>query len=183
MEDYLKNNLSDKRFKHSLGVRDSSIELALKYGFDAEKARIAGLIHDAAKEKTIEELVAIATKNGYILDDVSKSSPSIMHGFASKIIAKEEMGVEDEDILNAIEFHTTGRKNMSPLEKIIYLADYIEPNRNFPGINELREAAYRNLSEALLLSFDNTIKLVISRGNLLHVNTIEARNCIITERE
>lgn len=182
MQEYLKSNLKDKRFKHSLGVMDSAVKLALKYGADTEKAKIAGLIHDAAKEKTNEELLEIADKNGYILDEVSKTSPSILHGFVCRIIAKEKMGIEDEDILNAIEFHTTGRRHMSLLEKIIYVADYIEPGRNFPGISELREAAFRDLTEALLLSFDNTIKLVISRGNLLHLNTIEARNCIIIEK-
>ena len=109
-------------------------------------------------------------------------SINLMHGLAGSIIAKHIMGIEDEDVLNSISYHTTGRKNMTILEKIIYIADYIEPMRNFPGVDELRKIAYSNLDEALLLSFDNTIKYVITKGQLLHLDTIEARNYILYNR-
>lgn len=183
MEEYLTKNLKLKRLLHSFGVRDTAEKLAEQYGTDAQKARITGLIHDAAKEKSNEEILEICKKGKYEIDEVGKKSPSILHGYAGKIIANELMGITDEDCLNAIQYHTTGRKLMSDLEKIIYIADYIEPNRNFPGVNELREAAFRNLDEALLLAFDNTIKLVVSRGNLLHKDTVEARNYIILMKE
>lgn len=183
MEEYLTKNLKTKRLNHSFGVRDTAQKLAEVYGIDIQKARITGLIHDLAKEKSNEEILDICIENNYELDDVSKNSPSILHGFAGRIVANQLMGVTDEDSLNAIEYHTTGRKKMSILEKIIYIADYIEPSRNFLGISDLRDAAFRNLDEAMLLSFDNTIKLVISRGNLLHKNTVEARNYIIYMKE
>lgn len=183
MEKYLAENLKMKRLRHSFGVRDTAEKLAEFYGLDVQKARITGLIHDAAKEKSNEEILEICKKNNYELDEVGKNSPSILHGYAGRIVAKEVMGVTDEDSLNAIEYHTTGRIMMSQLEKVIYIADYIEPGRDFPGVDELRKAAYRNLDEALLLAFDNTIKLVISRGRLLHRNTVEARNYIIYKKE
>lgn len=182
MEEYLTRNLKTKRLLHSFGVRDTAEKLAEKYGVDKHKARIIGLIHDAAKEKSDEEIIEICEKNNYELDEVSKSSPSILHGFAGRIIANELMGITDEDSLNAIQYHTTGRKMMSDLEKIIYIADYIEPHRDFPGVSELREAAFRNLDEALLLAFDSTIKLVVSRRNLLHKDSVEARNYIILKK-
>lgn len=179
MEEYLKQNLTEGRLKHSLGVRDTAEALAQKYGADVHKARIAGLIHDCAKQMEKSKILDICVKNGYKLDPVAYKNPGIMHGTAGAIIAKQVMKVEDQDILNSIEYHTTGRKNMSLLEKIIYLADYIEPSRNFPGVDELREAVNRNLDEGLLLSFNSTIELVISRGDLIHLNTIDARNYII----
>lgn len=179
MEDYLKKNLKNGRLKHSLGVRDTAEILAKKYGADVHKARIAGLIHDCAKQMDKNKILDICVENGYKLDYIAYKNPSIMHGAAGSVIAKKLMGVEDKDILNSIEYHTTGRKDMSLLEKIIYLADYIEPSRDFPGVDNLRETVNKDLNEGLLLSFNNTIQLVISKGDLIHLNTVEARNYII----
>lgn len=179
MEEYLKANLRDGRFKHSLGVRDTAEILAAKYGADVYKARIAGLIHDCAKQMDKDKILDICIDDGYKLDYIAYENPAIMHGAAAAIIARKTMGIKDEDILKSIEYHTTGREGMSLLEKIIYLADYIEPSRNFPGIDQLRETINRNLNEGLILSFDNTIRLIISKGDLIHPNTVDARNYII----
>lgn len=179
MEEYLKKNLKEGRLKHSFGVRDTAEIMAKKYGADIFKARIAGLIHDCAKQMDKNEILHICVENGYKLDYITYKNPGIMHGTAGAIIAKKVMGVEDQDILNAIEYHTTGRKDMSLLEKIIYLADYIEPSRDFPGVDKLRELVNKDLNQGLLLSFNSTIELIISRGDLIHLNTIDARNYII----
>jgi predicted HD superfamily hydrolase involved in NAD metabolism len=179
IEIYLKEHLNEQRFNHSLRVIDTAVKLAEYYGEDRNKARIAGLVHDAAKNMKDEEIINILENNGYNIDKIHKRTPNIMHGVAAGIIAKSQMGILDEDVLNSVIYHTTGRKNMSTLEKIIYISDYIEPMRNFPGVNELRELAYKDLDDALLLSFDNTIKYVISRGQLLLYDTIEARNYIL----
>lgn len=179
IQKYLKENLNEQRFNHSLRVKDTAVKLAAFYGEDINKAKIAGLVHDSAKNMKDDEIINILENNGYNIDVMYKKTPNIMHGLVGSIIAKSLMGISDEDILNSITYHTTGRKNMSVLEKIIYISDYIEPMRNFPGVSELRELAYKDLDEALLLSFDNTIKYVISRGQLLHFDTIEARNYII----
>lgn len=179
MEEYLRMNLKEVRLKHSFGVRDTAEILAEKYGADTFKARIAGLIHDCAKQMDKNKILHLCIENGYKLDYIYYKNPGLMHGTAGAIIAKDVMGVEDQDILNSIEYHTTGRKNMSLLEKIIYLADYIEPSRDFPGVDKLREIVGKDLNQGLLLSFDNTIELVIERGDLIHLNTVDARNYII----
>lgn len=180
--DYLKNNLNKERYEHSLRVKDTSIELANVYNEDIDKSKFAALIHDCAKNMSPGEIIDTVKKENYDIDEVSMKSPSIMHGLAASIIAKNLMNVHDEDILNAVAYHTTGRKNMSTLEKIIYIADYIEPMRNFDEVKELRRLAYNDLDEALLLSFNNTIKYVISKGQLLHKDTIEARNYMLMKR-
>lgn len=182
IENYLRTHLNVQRYEHSLRVRDTSVKMAEFYKADREKARLAGLVHDCAKDMSDSELKELVSKHGYQIDEVCKYSSAIMHGLGGSIIAKEVMGIEDEDILNAVTYHTTGRKGMSMLEKIIYLADYIEPMRNFPMVEKLRELSYKSLDDALLLSFNNTINYVISRGQLLHYDTIAARNYLLIEK-
>lgn len=179
---YLKENLKPKRYEHVLGVRESAIKLAEIYNGDIEKAKIAALVHDCAKNMNDQQLIKISKEHNLNINEICKQSPQLLHGPVGAIIAKETMGIEDKDILNAVAYHTTGRKNMSLLEMIIYIADYIEPNRTFPGIDSLRRLAYEDLELALLKSFDNTIKFVIDRGELLHLDTIESRNYILIEK-
>lgn len=180
--EYLQNNLNKQRYEHSLRVRDTAVALAEHCKADTSKARLAGLAHDCAKNMKDEEIINIIEKYGYNIQGIYKRTPNLMHGLAGAVVARKIMGIEDEEVLNAISYHTTGRSNMSILEKIIYISDYIEPMRNFPGVDELRRLAFCNLDEALLLSFDNTIKYVIDRGQLLHLNTIEARNYILCDK-
>lgn len=181
IKNYLKQNLRNKRYEHVLGVRDTAIKLAEHYKEDTEKARFAALIHDCAKNISDDQIILIAEKHKLAIDDITKISPQLLHGSIAAIIAKEEMGITDEDVLNAVTYHTTGRKGMSLLEKIIYIADYIEPSRNFQGVDELRRAAFQDLDKALIKAFDNTIKFVVERGQLLHINTIEGRNYLLSK--
>jgi predicted HD superfamily hydrolase involved in NAD metabolism len=152
------------------------------YKLDIEKCRLAGLVHDCAKNMSSSQLKELILKQGYVVDQVCEYSSAVMHGLGGAIIARNIMGIKDEDVLNAVTYHTTGRRNMSVLEKVIYLADYIEPNRNFPGIEELRELSYKDLNEALLWSFNNTITYVLARGQLLHSDTIDGRNYLLIEK-
>ncbi|MBC8061106.1 MAG: bis(5'-nucleosyl)-tetraphosphatase (symmetrical) YqeK [Clostridiaceae bacterium] len=179
LEDYLKKNLTIKRYEHSLAVRDSAVLLAKKYKVDEDKARLAGLIHDCAKDLKDEEILNLARGQGFEISEVCYKSPQILHGLVGAIVAKDIFKVTDDEILNAITYHTTGRGNMTSLEKIIYLADFIEPNRNFPGVEVLRDLAFKDLEKALFLAFDNTINFVILKGELLHPDTVIARNDII----
>lgn len=181
--EYLKKNLKESRFKHSLSVRDTAVRLAEKYDCDIKKASTAGLVHDCAKNMDAKKIVDICNEAGYTLNEVELRNPGIAHGLAGSIIAKNKMEINDEEILNAIRFHTTGKKNMTLLEKIIYIADYVEPLRDFPGVDELREAVNNNLDAALLLSFNQTINYVIKRGMLIHLDTVEARNYMIYHKE
>lgn len=181
IKSYLKENLKTKRYEHVLSVRDTAIKLAEIYNEDLEKAKVAALVHDCAKNMSDEQLIKIAEEHKLHIDEICKESPQLLHAPVGAIIARRTMGIENTDILNAVAYHTTGRKNMSLLEKIIYIADYIEPQRNFSGIDELRKAANQDLDVALLKSFDNTIKFVIDRGQLLHLDTIEGRNYIVSK--
>lgn len=179
--EYLRNNLRCKRFEHSLSVMDTAVEIARFYHADVEKARLAGLVHDCAKDKSGEELLSIVSGAGQHIDDVSLDSPKLLHGVAGAIIAKEVMGIDDEDVLNAVIYHTTGRKDMSVLEKIIYIADYVEPLREFPGVDRMRQDVYVDLDKAMIYAFDSTIKYVIERGQMIHPNSVEGRNHVILE--
>lgn len=177
---YLKVNLKESRFKHSLGVRDVAEKLAIKYDKSlVQKAKIAGIVHDCAKNLINDKLIQMVRQEGYIVDEVSQKQPQLLHGLAGAIIAEKVMNIKDRDILNSIKFHTTGKRNMTTLEKIIYIGDYIEPSRNFNGVENLREAAFEDLDKALIMAFDNTINYVISKGELLHGDTIAARNYAI----
>jgi predicted HD superfamily hydrolase involved in NAD metabolism len=179
---YIKDQLNEARFIHSLGVMDTSEKLATFYGADPYKARIAGLCHDCAKKLSRNELINIAEKNEGKVEEIYLHAPQLLHGLVGAHISKNVFGIHDEDILNSIKYHTTGRKGMSLLEKIIYISDYIEPSRNFRGVNELRKLTYIDLDKVLLKSFDDTITYTISRGSLLHIDTIEARNYILYKK-
>ncbi|WP_102400122.1 bis(5'-nucleosyl)-tetraphosphatase (symmetrical) YqeK [Haloimpatiens massiliensis] len=181
---YLKSNLKESRFNHSLGVRDMAEKLAIKYDKTlVQKARIAGLAHDSAKNLSDDKLIGIVRQEGYVIDEVCKKQPQLLHGLAGAIIAEKVMNIRDREILNSIKFHTTGKKNMTTLEKIIYISDYVEPSRIFSGVDKLREAAFEELDKALIMAFDNTINYVVSKGELLHEDTILARNYTIINRK
>lgn len=179
--EYLRNNLRYKRFEHSLSVRDTAVKMAEFYKADMEKARLAGLVHDCAKDKSGEELMSLAAKGGYHLNDVVRSAPKLLHGCVGAIIARDVMGIDDEEVLDAVRYHTTGRKGMSTLEKIIYIADYVEPLRIFPGVDKMRQQVYVNLDETLIYAFDSTIKYIIEKGQAIHPDSIEGRNYVILE--
>lgn len=179
---YIKEHLNETRYIHSIGVMETSENLAIHYGADPFKARIAGLCHDCAKNFSKNKLIEIVEENGEKLSEIYLHAPQLLHGLAGAFITQNVFKIEDEDILNSIKYHTTGRKNMSLLEKIIYISDYIEPSRNFKGVNDLRKLTYIDLDKVLLKSFDDTINYTISRGSLLHVDTIEARNYLLYKK-
>ena len=179
---YLHKNLKESRLKHSLSVSETAIDLAAIYGENIEKARIAGLVHDCVKNMKDSELIKVAMEHEVQLDEICLRNPSILHGLVGSIIARDVMEIYDEDILSAIRYHTTGRKNMSILEKIIYIADYVEPLRTFNGVEELRSLSVIDLDAAVIQSLENTILYVISQKELLHIDTVEARNYLLNKQ-
>lgn len=176
---YLLENIKEKRVEHILGVADMSEKLAEFYGEDPNKARIAAYIHDVVKYMPHEVVIRLIKEKGYELTSEDLTMPELLHGLAGAIIGHDLMGIEDEEILNAARYHTTGRVDMTMLDKIVFLADYIEPGRSFPGVEELREMAFLNLDKGVLLAFDSTIKHVINQGKLLHTDTITSRNYLL----
>lgn len=173
--------LSEHRFLHSIGVVEYASDLAERYHCDIEKTRIAAISHDCAKEMKMEELISIAQDENLKLDEVILAEPQLLHGPVGKFVAKRDFGIQDEEILNAIYYHTTGRAKMSTLEKIIYLADIVEKNRSYNGIEEVRKLSKIDLDQAILLAIDNTIRFVLSMNAVLHPQTIDARNSILLE--
>ncbi len=175
----LKCKLKEKRYIHSLGVQQTAIQLAKIHNGSVEKASIAGLIHDCAKDLDEDESLQYVHQLDILLDDVELHQKQLQHGVIGAQFAKKKFDIQDEEILEAIRYHTTGKENMSLLEKIIYLADLIEPNRSFEGIENLRRQALSDLDNAVLMAFDHTIKYVIEMGALLHPCTIHARNNLL----
>lgn len=172
----LKALMDEERYIHSLGVRDCAVTLAERYGADVAKARLAGLLHDCAKGLSRQEMMSRAVEAGIEPGPEEFQSEALLHGAVGAIMARQMFGVEDTEILSSIECHTTGKRGMTLLDKIIYLADYIEPNRDFPGVEELRKAAMEDLDKAVLMALRRTIKYVLDTDRFLHPRTVEAWN-------
>ena len=169
--------LKHKRIPHVLGTEQEAIRLAQRYGADVEKARVAALLHDCTKKLSMEEQLALCEKYGIQLDELERKALKLLHSKTGAAIAKDVFGV-DEEIYSAIWYHTTGHANMTRLEKIIYLADYVEPSRDFPGVDELRSVCYEDLDRGLLKGLEMTIEEMTAMGNPVHHATIEARDAL-----
>ena len=169
--------LKHKRIPHVLGTEQEAIRLAERYGADVEKARIAALLHDCTKKLDMESQLALCDHYGIELDELEQVSLKLLHSKTGAALARDVFGV-DEEIYNAIWWHTTGHANMTLLEKIIYLADYIEPSRDFPGVDKLRSVCYKDLNEGLLLGLEMTIREMTDMGNPVHRATLEARDAL-----
>ena len=169
--------LKHKRIPHVLGTEQEAIRLAERYGADVEKARIAALLHDCTKKLDMESQLALCDHYGIQLDELEQVSLKLLHSKTGAALARDVFGV-DEEIYNAIWWHTTGHADMTLLEKIIYLADYIEPSRDFPGVDKLRSVCYKDLNEGLLLGLEMTIREMTDMGNPVHRATLEARDAL-----
>lgn len=163
----LKGKISEKRFEHSLGVEYTAASMAMVYGVDVEKARIAGLLHDCAKGLATKDKLEKARKHGLPISKYEEKNPDMLHAKLGAFYARYKYDVLDEDILNAICYHTTGRPNMSVLEKIIFVADYIEPNRKpLPEMEQIRKEAFTDLDTCVIHILKNTL-------DYLHNTTFE----------
>ncbi len=152
-----------RRFEHTLGVEYTAAALAMRFGGDIEAARVAGLLHDCAKCLSDEKKLSICRKNHLSVTEVEKKNPFLLHAKVGACLARKKYGVENPDILNAIRNHTTGRKGMSLLEKIIFVADYIEPGRKHaPRLAEIRRLAFTDLDQALVEILRDTLRYLES---------------------
>lgn len=179
MKKYLEENLVKGRYLHTLGVVETAVKLAKIHGEDVEKAEIAALSHDIAKNLSKEELLKIIKENNISLSFDEKNTKELWHSIVGPIVAKERFAIDDIEILSAIRWHTTGKEDMSALDKIIYLADLVEPSRNFPGVEELRQDCEENLDIAMLNALTHTIKYLLEKGCLIDINTVKARNYLL----
>jgi predicted HD superfamily hydrolase involved in NAD metabolism len=175
----IKLMLNSKRFQHSINVEKAAVMLGKIYGVEEYKCKIAGIAHDCAKYFNDKALITHANEYGIIIDNIQNKIPSLLHGPVAAMYSKETFNIYDQDILNAIWYHTTGRADMSNLEKIIYLADLIEESRDFKEVNSIRKKAVNNLDEALLLACNCTLNYIMRSNTLIHPLTIEFRNSLL----
>ena len=173
----LKEKLTEHRFIHSLNVAESSKELARIYGYDEEIAYTAGLIHDVCKDTPAGLQLSYMLENGAELTEIEISTAKLYHAMCGSVYIQKEFGIENQDMVNAVRYHTTGRKNMSLLEKIVFIADFISAERDYNGVEIMREKAVRSLDEAIIEGLGFTIKDLIDRGErFVHPDTIDAYN-------
>jgi nicotinate-nucleotide adenylyltransferase len=165
--------LKAKRVPHVLGVESEAVRLAEKYGADVEKARFAALLHDSTKKLGMDEQLALCKHYGIELDELEQRSLKLLHAKTGAALARDVFGA-DAEICSAILWHTTGRADMTVLEKVVYLADYIEPSRDFDGVDLLRAAVYRDLDEGLELGLRMSIEELTERGEQVHHDTKDA---------
>ncbi|MFC4411056.1 bis(5'-nucleosyl)-tetraphosphatase (symmetrical) YqeK [Chungangia koreensis] len=176
----LKERMPERRYHHILGVVAMSRRLAEHYGIPEDKAEVAAVFHDVVKFAEDDWLESVVLKSG-VNPLVLTFHSELWHAPAGAYVAKHEYGVEDEDILNAITYHTTGRAGMSDLEKIIYMADLIEPSRTFTGVEELREKAFEDLNEGMLACVRHSIAFLVEKTARIYPLTLDCYNELIKE--
>lgn len=175
----VRKRVTKRRFRHSLSVAKTAESLALAYGAPAKKAYVAGLLHDIARDLPPGELVSIAREFGIPVGPLEVSDPVLLHSGAAAVIARRELWIRDNSILKAIWMHTTGGVSMSTLDLILYISDYIEPERPMRGIEEIWEVALRDLEAAALIVMNSTIEYLLGKKRPIHPRTIRARNRLI----
>ena len=179
-EKKLMKMISTKRFEHSRGVAETSRLLAQKYRIDSQKAYLAGLLHDCARGISNDDLILKARQYIIAVSKIEENNPILLHGPVGAYSLKENFGIDDEEISSAVYWHTTGKAKMNMMEKIIFLADYIEPMRNFSGIETLRKLAWDgDINEALIQAYDQSLKYIIEQKKPIHPATIEGRNYLL----
>lgn len=179
----LELRLKKNRFIHTLGVVETAAKMARHHGVDPVDTMIAAALHDYAKNLSADELLNYAQEHNLPLDDVTKQSVELLHGFVGADMVKDIFIIENPDILNAIRYHTVGRKGMSLMEKIVYLADAIEPGRSeYPELSRLRQFAYEDLDAGVFVSVKETLAYVLGKGLFLHPLSVDLYNELLSIR-
>jgi predicted HD superfamily hydrolase involved in NAD metabolism len=175
----VKKQLTEHRYEHTIGVMNTALDLAKRYGADTEKVQLAAIFHDYAKFRPKEEMKSaiIARK---MPSDLLQYGSELWHAPVGAYLVQQEVGIHDDDVLLAIQSHTSGRVGMTLMEKIIFLADYIEPGRRFAGVDEVRELAGKDLDLAVLQSLANTISFLVSRKQLIYPETLHTYNWLLS---
>lgn len=165
--------LSDKRYAHTLRVADTAGRLAAIHGLDRRRTRLAALLHDAARELPSEEYLRLAEEWGLPVGEPERENPKLLHGPVAATLAREEIGVEDEEVLGAVRVHTVGNPGMGPLALALYVADKIEPARDYPSVKRLRKLAEKNLYEAAREALQRSRDYNEQRGHPTHPASLE----------
>lgn len=178
--DIVSAQMPAKRWEHVKGVMETSVMLARRFGGDPVKADLAALLHDVAKFWPIEKQQTIMIENG-LNPELLEHDKQLLHAEIGAFVAQRDYGVMDEEVLDAIRYHTSGRVGMTKLDKIVCLADYMEPGRSFPGVDRIRELAEHSLEEALMAGFDSTITFLVEKQKGIFPLTVLARNDLIKQ--
>lgn len=179
LENYLKENLTPAKYEHSYRVAEYASELARIHGVDEDQVCLASLLHDATKCWGKSRQLAYLQKRHYKLSAEDRQAPQIYHQITGSLFAGDKFHVRDKAILQAIKCHTTGRERMTGLDKILFLADSIEPARSYDGVEEMRQTAKKDLDRAVLMNFDRSIVYIVQKGFFLHPQTVAARNWML----
>lgn len=179
MQEKLKKNLPVKRYEHSLGVCETAQRIAMEYGADVEKAKVAGLLHDCARKIPTKDFVAKAEELGIPVDEIERNQPILLHAKLGVYYARKDFGITDPEILDAIRWHTTGAAHMSLLAKVIYLADLVEPHRDFPTVEIMRQFVHEGLDIAMVAAYGNTMNYLLEKHLLIHPDCLDGYNELI----
>lgn len=181
IEKYLKSKLTPERYAHVLSVRELALDLAEKYGADVRKVNLAALLHDCAKWMRTSEQYKAAASYEIELDEIERYNPSLLHALIGVEFAVSHFNVDNPEILNAIRIHTTGSGKMTLIDKILYVADFAEPERNHAEAHTVRELAYQDLNKAVFEVSRYKIEHLLAKGVLIHPHTIDAYNSALQE--
>lgn len=180
MKEKLKEKLLSQHYEHSLRTAETAARMARAFGVNEEKAYIAGLLHDYAKSMGGEELISRARELGLKVNEVELATPYLLHAPVGARLIESELGVSDKEIIASIENHTTGSPSMTRLDKIIYVADMVEPGRPYPGLDELRRIALDDLDEVFKESYTHSLAYLLRARKLIHPITVEVWNKLIS---
>ena len=181
-DEYLKEHLSQKRYTHSKNVSDASVMLAKKFGYpDVEKARFAGLVHDICKEEPEDVQYTLMMQSAMDVCAEERSAFKVWHGIAGAELLRTKFGVMDMDVLSAVRYHTIARAGMSDLEKIVYLADMISVERDYPDVETMRKKALESLDEGMGYALKYSLMKLVRRDALIPHHTVEASNEILNK--
>ncbi|MCI1964811.1 MAG: bis(5'-nucleosyl)-tetraphosphatase (symmetrical) YqeK [Oscillospiraceae bacterium] len=175
--------LGDKRYEHSLCVSRAAVQLAKLYGADEEKAETAGILHDIMKDLPQQEQVKLMNQYGIQLTEVERNAPKLWHAILGAEYIRRELGVADSEILQAVRYHTTARENMTLLDKTLFIADFISDDRDYPGVEHLRQVAKKSLEDAIIEGIAFTIQDLANLKTPIHPDTIAAYNQAILQNQ
>lgn len=179
----IKKRLNPDRLYHSLNVADEAKKLAKHYGADEQKAFTAGLLHDILKNTPDSELLQYFERNGIMLTETERAGRKTWHAMAGADFLRRELHVTDEDILSAVRWHTTGKAGMTLLDKVLFIADFISADRDYPGVERMREKAYVSLEDAMLEGLQFTINELVENAWPVHEDSIRAYNELVINRK
>lgn len=178
----VQKQLTEHRYIHTIGVMETAIELANRYGADEKKAELSAIFHDYAKFRPKSEMKEIIIEQ-QMPRELLYFNSELWHAPVGAFLVQSEVGIRDAEILDAIKYHTSGRINMTLLEKVIYLADYIEPGRHFPGVDEVRDMAKQDLDDALIQSIKNTIIFLMKKNQSIYPDTFLTYNALVIHQK